>query len=102
MQAEIYPGRTSGVGQDRPLVDVEPVRIDDHARMQPPQRLGAAPMHGGAPSVGQPGLDEHEHARADRQQPRALRVRAPDCREDERRHEGLRTAPVRNGDRAGP
>ena len=59
MQAKIDAGRASGRGQDLTLVDIEHIRIKVDFRMAGCNRIGMAPMRGGAATVEQAGCGKH-------------------------------------------
>ena len=75
MQAEVDAGRAARRREQAALVDIEHVRHHADARVGAGQPLAVAPVRGRPLAVQQPGRRQHEHARAERQQPRASLVR---------------------------
>ncbi|MCY1179076.1 hypothetical protein D9M73_194560 [compost metagenome] len=71
MQAGVDAGCAAGRGDQLARIDIEHVRVHQDVREAFGQFRCVAPVRGGAATVEQTGGGQHEHPRADRQQPRA-------------------------------
>ena len=75
VQAGVDAGGRPGAGDDVAVVDEQHVRVEVRQRVLLAEELRVAPVGRAVAAVQQPGLAEHEGARADRQQDRAAFVR---------------------------
>src|SRR5207237_1394486 len=83
--AQIETGGAAGRSQELAFVDVEHIGQQLHAREALGEEPRETPVGGRAQAIEEPGRGEHERARADRYQPRPLRVRAPERGQDRAR-----------------
>ena len=102
MQAQIDAGGAARCREEVAAVDVEHVRHHLDPGIGARKSLGVAPVRRRLCAVEKARGREHEHARAERQQPRTARMGAAQRADESGRHRRVRTAPARHDDGARP
>ena len=100
MEAQIDAGGAARCREQVAAVDVEHARHHLDPGIGAGKALGIAPVRRRRCAVEKARGREHEHARAERQQPRTPRVRAAQRADQPGRHRRVRTAPARHDDGA--